>query len=435
MTKVLSFLLAASLMLGMGEAQAEHFAGAEIYWECLTSGQDAGKFKFFVLVYTECSVPTSVSVLHLEALNVPNLWIIPLAIAAGYPQDATPSECGFTCADQVLGISMEKYLFESEPITITGTPPADGYTFYWNPCCRIATDNLVSSAFETTYFAATMYSFNGQDVFPCYDSSPQFAEPPISAQCAGYQVRYNGNAIDTDLDSLSYELTDAIGNNGIPVTYASGFSATQPLPPPSLTSLDPTTGQISYDSDLNTAGRYTVVTAVNSWKCGQLVSRSIRDMNFIFTACSEPNNIPQVPPPTWNSPVGATGFDVTVQAGDLVSFTLEGVDTDLINNSLQTMELTAEGVQFSSDFLDPNLGCLNAPCATLTNSTPPISDVGSVSTEFNWQTSCNHLGLNDQCGSLTNTYNFLFKFRDDHCPVSGSNTVNVAVTVVGDPIL
>lgn len=426
--------LTASVLFGFRTSKAAHFHSAEVYWECLTTGPDAGKFKFYVIIYKDCSSSTAVDPPQLNA-NVPTFGSLGLTLSAGFPQDVTPDECGFTCADGIQDLSLEKYRFESEPVTIPGPPPPSGYTFYYEPCCRIAADNLVDSEFEVTYYAVTMYPYNNQNTDPCFDSSPQFAEPPNSIQCSGYEMRYNSNAIDPDLDSLTYQLTEALVGGGIAAEYEPGFSPTQPMPGPNPVILNPVTGQLQYDSSPNVAGRYTTVLQVDAWKCGQLVSRSIRDMTFAFTACNEVNNIPTVAAPVWNSPAGASGYSVIVQAGDLVSFSLEGIDNDIINGLPQNIELTAVGQQFASDFSNPSGNCSNTPCATLSNVTPPSSAVGSISTEFNWQTSCDHVGIYDNCGNLTNTYNFLFKFKDDYCPASGQNMVNVSVTVVGEEIV
>lgn len=411
-------------------AFAFHFHSAEIYWECLPSGQ----FKFFVVIYKDCSSETAVDPPGLHN-NVPGLGDLPLSLVAGYPQDLTAPNCGLSCADGVQDLSIEKYLFESSPVTLNGSPPLTGYTFFFKVCCRIDAGNMVNSQFQTLMYSATMYPFNGQNINPCFDNSPHFEEPPQPMLCSGYEMRYNSNAIDIDLDSLSYEfITPQVDTGGATVNYQPGFSSTQPFPGPSPTTLNPTTGQISYDSSPSVSGRYTIALKVNAWRCGQLVSSSIRDMTFAFAPCSPNNNIPIVAPPVWNSPPNV-GYSVTVEAGSLVNFTLEGVDADLINGQSQNVELTAEGVQFGTNFTDPNSGCLNTPCATLSNSTPPANGIGNVSTQFNWQTTCDHVGIYDQCGNLTNTYNFLFKFKDDYCPASGLNMVNVAVTVVGDKVV
>lgn len=426
------------LMLGKS-VRAAHFHSAEVSYECISTGPDAGKFKFQVILYKDCSINSGVTAPDLTAVNVPTFGSIAMTLVSGYPQDATPVECGITCSDQIQDVSLEKYLFESDAIEIPGPPPASGYTFYYEPCCHIENAlNIQNSVNLLKRYEITMYPYNGQNTYPCFDSSPKYAEPPASIHCSGYQIRYNPNAIDSDLDSISYRLVDipqAISPNAQPVNYYPGYSGQQPFPGPNPATINPSTGQLSYDSDPSVAGRCIVAIEVNSWRCGQRISSTIRDMTFSFAPCTEANNVPQVAPPVWTPPGAGSNFAITVQAGDPVNFTLEGIDADLINGNPQTVTLTAEGAQFSSNLTDPNSGCLNTPCATLSNTTPPASGVGGVSTTFNWQTDCDHVGIYDDCGNLTNTYNFLFKFRDDYCPRRGSNIVNVAVTVVGETII
>jgi len=412
---------------------ASHFSAAEIYWECLTTGPDAGKFVFYVALYVDCSVnPNVTNPPQLDVTNVPTMTSLATNLVPGYPQDATPSECGFSCADAIQDISLNKWLFASAPTTIPGPPPSAGYTFSYEVCCRIEATNFASGAnTQVTRYAMTMYPYNGQNTDSCYDSGPRFTEPPTSLRCAGYPLRYNPNAIDADLDSLSYQLIDAQTQGGTPMTYAPGFSGISPFPG-SGTTLNPVTGQLEYNSSPSEAGRYSVVMAVDSWRCGQRISTVTRDMTISFIACT-PNSIPAISTPNWTAPATGSGYEVTVQAGDLVNFSLSGTDNDLLNGNPQTVTFNASGAQFGSDLSNPNSDCLTTPCATVTNA--PSTAIGGVSTEFNWQTSCDHIGYFDDCGKITNTYNFLFSFRDNFCPASGINVVNVAVTVVGEPII
>lgn len=416
------------------ESTASHFTSAEIYWECLTTGPDAGKFVFYAVLYVDCSVnPTIASPPQFDVTNVPTMTSLATTLVPGYPQDATPAECGFSCADGIQDISLNKWLFASAPVTIPGPPPADGYTFSFEPCCRIEATNFAPGAnTQVTRYAMTMYPYNNQNTDPCYDSGPQFSEPPTSLRCAGYPLRYNPNAIDPDLDSLSYQLIDAQTQGGMPMNYAPGYSGTSPFPGGGTT-LDPVTGQLEYNSSPSEAGRYSVVMAVDSWRCGQRISTATRDMTISFIACTEPNDVPVISAPTWTAPATASGYEVTVQAGDLVNFTLSGTDADLLNGNPQTVTLNVTGAQIGSDPSNPNSDCLTTPCATATNA--PSTATGGVTTEFNWQTTCEHVGYVNECGKLTNTYNFLFNFKDNYCPASGVNVVNVAVTVVGEPII
>ncbi|MCF8463498.1 MAG: gliding motility-associated C-terminal domain-containing protein [Flavobacteriales bacterium] len=434
------FVMLVALALNSPFAKAAHIPSGELYWECITSGPDAGKFIFYMTAYRDCSSSTAfIAAPQLTVLNCPTLTSLGLSEISR--TDVTPSNCGLTCADGIQDISIEKFVFASAPVAIPGPPPAQGYVFIYEACCRINSDNLVNPLNQNIYYTATMYPYNSQDTYPCYDSSPQFSEKPSAAKCSGYPLRYNSNATDANLDSLSYEFVQVLGSGGLPIAYQSGFSPTEPLPGPSqsppqnLITLDPVTGQLEYDSSPNIQGRFAVAIAVTAWRCGQRVSRTIRDITLALVACPEPNNIPSISTPAWTAPATGTGYSVTVNAGDLINFTLSGTDNDLTGGVPQIMEFTATGSQFGTNYSNVNAGCLNPPCATLSNSTPPSSGSGTISTTFNWQTTCDHVAVQEGCGNLTTTYNFLFKFKDNYCPASGTNTVNVSVTVVGEPII
>lgn len=440
----LLFALLLAVSFQTNEAKAEHIIGGDIYWECISSGPDAGKFIFYLTLYRDCALQNTIISSTGHVLQMPNhptiTTDIPLTLIS--QTDITQAGCGVSCNAAVPGdVSTEQFLFATDPISVGGTPPPEGFLIRYHRCCRNGVDNLVDANNAEIYYTATMYPFNGQDLFPCYDSSPAFAETPTSLLCSGYELRYNSDAIDTDLDSLSYELVEALGNNGTPVTYSAGYSPTVPLPGPTLNptydlvTLDPVTGQLEYDGPPGVQGRWTVVAAVYAWRCGQLISKTIREMSVTIIPCLEPNTVPQVNAPIWAAPGGATDFQVTVNAGDLVNFNLTGTDNDITNGVPQVLEFTASGSQFGTNFTNANAGCLNPPCATLSNVSPPASGNGSISTTFNWQTSCDHVAVADACANLSNTYNFIFKYQDDFCPARATNMVNVSITVLGEPVI
>ncbi|MGB1318124.1 MAG: hypothetical protein ACPG5W_07950, partial [Flavobacteriales bacterium] len=344
------------------------------------------------------------------------------------------AQCGISCTTAGPDdTSIREYVFSTAPMTLNGVPPTDGYRISFFRCCRNPVDNIVDAFSEEIRYTATMYPYNGQDMFPCYDSSPQFAEKPTSILCSGYQFRYNSNATDANADSLSYELVDALGAGSVPVQYAPGYSATNPVPGPDQLSFDPITGQMNYDSPANLQGTWTIVAAVYGWRCGQLISKTIREMSMSLIPCSEPNNVPQVSAPVWTAPAGATDYSITVNAGDPVSFSISGTDNDLTLGVPQQLEFSASGDQFDASVTGA-AGCI-APCATLSNVTPPATGVGTISTEFNWQTTCDHVATTSECATLSTTHNFIFKYQDDFCPTRGFNIVNVAVTVLGEPVV
>jgi gliding motility-associated-like protein len=432
-------LLFVSLTLALGsteKAQANHIIGGEITWTC----QGNGSYIFYLKLYKDCTQNTNVGTSQsLLVLNHPSISAIPLTLQN--QQDITQPGCGVSCNGAVAGnVAVEEYTFASAPITLGSTPPAQGFEFVYNQCCRNDVTNMVSAINYTIYYRAVMYPLNGLDTDPCYDNSPQFAERPSALLCSGYELSYNSNAIDVDGDSLAYSFVPAAHENGT-VPYAAGYSHEVPLPGPTLdpsydqVTIDPVTGQIVYQSPGGLQGKWNIAYVVRAYRCGQLISENLREMQVWIIPCSEPNNTPVVNAPAWTAPAGVSGYDITVNAGDLVSFTLEGVDNDVINGNPQTLTFDAVGAQFGTGFTNANAGCQTPPCATLTNSTPPVTSVGTIGTTFTWQTECQHVSVQDQCANFSNTYNFIFKYRDDYCPARSTNYVNVSITVIGESVL
>jgi len=252
---------------------------------------------------------------------------------------------------------------------------------------------------------------------------------PINLLCSGYELRYSSSAIDMDLDSISYDWSPTYRYDGgaLPVTYQPGFTYSSPLPSGfDQVTIDPLTGMIDYDTDPGLVGRWSMTISAFGWRRGVLVSENSREFTLETMQCSVTNNqVPQVN--------GAANTNITVNAGDPVNFTIGATDLDQPNGVPQTVSLTAISNMFGANFTSASSGCVNPPCATLNNITPPASGVTGISSQFSWQTECNHVYTGEPLYSAT--YNFVFRFEDDHCPTPGVSYANVRVTVLADPVL
>ncbi|MFC2176283.1 hypothetical protein ACFLR1_04880, partial [Bacteroidota bacterium] len=289
------------------KAYAGAVIGGSVYWECITSGVDAGKFVFYLKIDKDCTVGT-LSFPKTLTLRTNTTKTAPLTFVSR--TDVTPPQCGTTCANAgPTDVAVEQYLFKTDPVVISGTPPAEGYKIFADVCCRNEVSNLVYKSSDKFHFAATMYPYNGRDLNPCYDSSPEFAEAPITSLCSNYELRYTNHAEDPDSDSLSYEFAPAFKTGGIQaVDYAAGYSTDVPLPGPTidpnykLVTIDPVNGQIVYDGPGNLDGKWNITTIVKSWRCGKVIASAVREMTATIKPCTEPNNLPVISAPTWASP-------------------------------------------------------------------------------------------------------------------------------------
>ena len=432
-----------------GSLFASHLMGGEIIWECQGSGQYIFKMKF----YRDCNGITPPSSVSLMVFNHPTLNDINLGFFS--KTDISPScnsagpaiscanaeaQTNWPTSSNPIAGAVEESVFQSAPITLNGVPPAQGWVFIYSDCCRNGSiTNLQSPSSKGFTLKAVMYASNGQNGNPCFDSSPMFLESPSTVICLGAPFKYNHNAFDPDLDSLSFSWAPPLdnftgvynpGTNPPPIAFTSGYSYDSPLPgvsqnPANVPAIiNPITGEISFTS--LTQGCFVTNVKVESWKCGTLVAEIYREIQIVLLPCA-----------TNTSPlVTYTSYQSTVPAGTLVSFTLDGTDPGMLPDGVtpQSLVINASGTQFGANYTSNSTGCLNPPCATLSASLP-VSAPSNISTTFNWQTSCNHISYNNSCNTMSNTYTFVFRVKDDFCPAPSENISTVSITVLAIPVV
>ncbi|UPT66539.1 MAG: gliding motility-associated C-terminal domain-containing protein [Sphingobacteriales bacterium JAD_PAG50586_3] len=431
-----------------GNTMASHLMGGEITWTCLGGGQ----FRFTMRVYRDCNGIPMPQPATLRVHNNPNLTGIQLTLVSQI--DISPQcngsgptiNCAMGNTINPIPGAVEEFVFQSAPITLTGTPPPQGWIFTYDDCCRNnAITNLVNPGSTGMTLRAIMYSYNGLNESPCFDSSPVFAERPAIIICAGSPFQYNHNAYDPDLDSLHYEWASPldelaggpfIAASNLPPTliFSGGYTIASPLPNPNQNPnnvgavLNQSSGEVSFTP--YTMGLFVTTVKVQSFKCGQLVAEIFREIQIVILNCGA--NFPPTVTPPFN---GNTSFDLTVTAGDLVNFDLDGLDTEYLPiGTQQSVTITSTGGQYGANFTNPNAGCNFPPCATLQPPSPIQGTPGQgASTTFNWQTDCNHIAQNPGCIAETNRYVFVFRVRDDYCPAPSQNIVTVTITVVAQP--
>lgn len=433
---------------------ASHLMGGEITWTC----QGSGQYIFQMKLYRDCNGVQGPATATLDVYNNPALTAINLNLVSQVDISPVCNAIGpsVTCANAqaqagwpnsptpVPG-AVEEFIYQSAPVTLTGVPPAQGWIFAYSSCCRnTAITNINNSAGSLGFtLRAKMYAYNAQNTNPCFDSSPEFLESPKTIICTGYPFTYNHNAVDPELDSLAYSWADPLDVTTAPppaafnantLPWVATFSFNSPMPGPALdpnnvpATINPVTGEISYTSF--TQGNFVTCIKVEAWKCGQLVAEVYRDIQVVLLPCG--NNTPPAVTPPFNA---NTSYSTTVYAGQLVNFNLSATDFDFLpNGNPQTMTISATGQQFGAGFSNPNAGCLNPPCATL-SPPPPVSGPFGVSTDFNWQTDCNHIYWTNQCFVQSNTYNFIIRTADDFCPAPAQTIATISITLLALPLV
>ena len=468
---------------------ASHLLGGEITWRCLPNGQ----YIFSMTVYRDCwgidwtfssetidiqgsplpsSSPAGGAIISSIVMN-PDVN----RLAASNNGDITPScspsgVISYSCDNRDPG-TVQAFHYNSNPINLYGTPPSSGWQFFWQaPCCRANDiDNVNSSG--STLLRAAMYPTSGQtSADPCFDSSPIFKAPPAIMLCRGADFAYNHTAVDNDLDSLVYSWDRPYyppSYNPQALTYKAGFSPNSPTPNRNVDSrnipatLDPVTGIIKFTIFSGTTiEKYLTVVKVDAYRSGKRIASIYRELPITLFNCpnlpssgslSLPNTPPQV---TLNGSPGVNAV-VEVVAGQTVKVPIQLVDHDVTNTTpfRQQLTMTPEGSLFTrskngpakQSAYDPNgepcntlNGDLN-PCGYLQNANPfvdvtanppttVLKGLGSLNTEFVWQTDCNHILRESGIpGTNESIHNFVLRVQDDFCPIPGITYPTITVKV------
>ena len=461
MKKIFVLLILIIFLFGFQtKVNACPFMGGEITWECLSSADtNNGKFIFTMKLYRACGQGQFLSSMTLMS-NSP-AGAISMQEISGWPKEISPicnSDTSFqhiTCLGATAYIfngAVQEHIYKSQPIKLNAYPPYNGWIFYWGSCCRNTSTNLNSS--QSYRLMATMYpkfipnapNYGAQNTYPCFDSSPTFAEKPVTAIATGYDYDFNFMAFDNDYDSLVYEWYRPLSNSGNYINYTMGYSYINPLPGTAQNSnntpavLDSKTGIINFKS--YTTGSFLTSVKVTTYHCGIKLAEVRREIQ-VSLSDSVSNTPPVVTAPFANG----TSFDTVVTAGTLLQFPFSASDFQLLPNSVaQTVFVTQSSPQFG-DFvpavgsgptsLSATAGCEYPPCATLT----PASDTSYIpsaifgmQSNFSWQTTCDHLLRNDTCMLQKDTvyYQFLFTVRDDYCPVPAVTTKIITIGLTSD---
>lgn len=443
------FCLALFVLISV-KIHASHAMGGELTYKCV--GGNA--FVFQLVFYRDCNgaevntVSENLRVWNHASITTINLPFVsredvsPICTSLiGY---ASQLECG-TGSGGGNGIgAIERVVYRSLPIVLNGVPPSDGWIFtYENYSRSSALTNISNPSTYGITLAAKMYALPNMSGTGCADSSPQFLQGPNFVGCTGSPYQYNMNAVDPDLDSVNFDFgipynyfPGAVYNpptSPNPIPFEAGFSYQNPTPDLTFNSLNvpsqinPFTGELTFTTF--NSGNYLIKVRVRSFRQGILISEVEREMQIVVMPCSQANNAPVITPPFGG------GYTTTVNAGDLLTFNLDAVDAELLQDGVtpQKLFLTASGPMFGAG-LTSTLGCDIEPCATL-NASAPIIGTQQVSSTFTWQTTCDHLV--NQYGIVADVvpYNFVFKVQDDFCPVPKVSYVTVTIYVVNPGVI
>ena len=304
-----------------------------------------------------------------------------------------------------------------------------------------------------------MFAFNGQNTSPCFDSSPFFAERPTSFLCVGYPYNYNNASFDADLDSLHYGWDYALDGNGwlnaVPLTFIPPYSVNNALP--GNPTLNVNNGQFTVfpQTGISPQGNFVTVMRVESYRCNIKIAEVYREIQVsLSTLCPQlatgTNTPPKLFPKPFPDPITgapASSFEKTIYAGDTVIATFSFNDFDVnLDGSFQTATMDPLSSEFATNYAtSPPSNCDRPPCAYFTNVSSPFPVIippvvtpafpPQAQVRFFWPTTCNHRGGASfgQCATLSNTYYFILRLKDNACPIPAYNTQTLSITVIEPP--
>lgn len=439
LSKILSFLGA---LLMSASLSATHLLGGEIYWECTSSGD----YIFTLVLYRDCtgiSMPGSNQTINGPAGNITVSRVSVTDVSPQCPDPAIALDCNAGDPGAI-----EKGVWRSSPVSLSGTPPAGGWEFSWSSCCRPTLENTGASSY---YLRSKMYPYtpagnqNPISVNTCYDNSPVFAQDANGVTCAGFPYTFNHLPSDKDVDSLVFDWADPLENANQAISFDQGFSNTAPFPDgtenPSNgpNQLDPSSGEMKTEVYNPNPGWYASSVKISEYRCGQLIGEVYRDVPFHFldpTKCAANASTPSVEIDTsvyTNISRNGNIYRTRVFPEDSVNFRLTGQDLDQFNNgTFQTICMKAGGLQLNANDYTSTTGCNGAaPCATINskNSNGTYCNTIQNTVEFNWKPTCTHLSTGS-CGSATNTYFFTIKMSDNGCAANKEGLATVIVEVI-----
>ncbi len=377
----------AMLLLWQTDARATHAMGGELTYECVGNGIYRVRLNFYrdcngVAAPTNCSNGRQFSLVSANCGATLNPCfgldgvdlVTPICVSA-------VDRCNSSSGD--YGIQRYRYsaLVNLSAYSGCGTD----WTISWDLCCRNnAITSLNNPGNRNLYLSATLNS-----TLPQCNNSPRYLNDPTPFACVGQQVSYNHGFNDIDGDSLSFELTPALGSNGSAIPYNAGYSFLQPVVTTggaNAVQVNPVTGTITFVPSIQ---QFAVVTVrVREWRDGVQIGSYLRDVQFAIIACS--NSLPVV-----SGVNGTSSYTFEVCAGEPFCFNVTSSDAD----PGQTVTMTWNN---------------GIPGATFNTTAGPLP-VGT----FCWTPPVSAIGQNL----------FSVNVRDDACPQVGLNNFGFAIQV------
>lgn len=392
--------------------EATHLMGADITYECLSNCV----IRIHLRAYRDCSGASGISTQTWNfgapsaGCNVPiplGNWVPGDGANDWFVTEVTPVCPGTITQCQSSGSSIrgveEYYRFRDYNICSLN---CNSYTIEWAAQAR---NGGITSGAANQGLGSFLTTLN-PSIQPC-NSSPQFNNAPVPYICQGQSFTFNQGASDPDGDSLSYELGPCFTETGGSINYNAGYSATSPLGTSWGVTVNPTTGDVTFNPQPGNIEVGVMCIYVREWRNGILINTVSRDIQINVIPC--PLNVLPVVNTVTNPSGGvatggsATGVTAATCAGNNLCFDIPITDGNAGDTITVWWDQSLPGGQFFETGNPTNVDTIVGPNPNITFCwTPPAPG----------------------------QYSFLVTMQDDACPSFGSAQFTVSI-LVSDPMV
>jgi hypothetical protein len=231
-----------SLIIGLSLSTlcyGSHVAGGSITWEQTANGQ----FIFTLELIRDCS-STIITIPALsQTISAPSGSIVvnydPLRSGVMNLSNCSAGSCA-------SGFGFEKYVYRSNPITVSGPIPVLGAEYSFADCCFRILENTNSS---NIYISSVMYPSNGSGV-PNH-SAFNASVSAVSIDGLGPRsINFGNYYLGGNVDSVRALLSSPWTGASSPISWSAGYNSQSPLPS-QLTS--PLNGPFNYNTNTGIA--------------------------------------------------------------------------------------------------------------------------------------------------------------------------------------
>lgn len=388
------------LLIEISTSFATHLMGGNMSYKYIgpvvIGGAPKVKYKVMLKAYRDCGQstvdfdPTITVGVYSNTGSLPKSFDATLNLIS---KTKVPPPWNSNCPQfNSLNYCVEEGYFEGE---IFVDPSPNGYHLYYQRCCRNKQVNARDDEGQGYYaFIPNTSTVN---------NSPDFTRIPTPVICVNDTIDVENSATDPDGDSLVYTLAWPLdgGSSSDPmptpppllpnplqnISYNAGYSYLKPFGNAGVCIINSMTGLGKYY--IPQKGLYSVAIEILEFRNGKYLGKIRRDVQIIATDLCTPNQAPRLT----SGLQGTQSAPYNIVEGDKLCFT-----TTFRDSAVQSLTLTAYG--------DPinGTGGVQSPLATM----PSATGLGSVSTEFCWQTGCNH--------GRSLPYIVYLEVKDNGCP-------------------